>query len=95
MHLSNSLLLLDRLRCLRNIPRVRVDMASSERNQAEARSILNAWTWLLRCQNKGIDVSFASVVARVCEQCPNADVGRIQAEFARRHRQALQRGSWR
>jgi hypothetical protein len=70
-------------------------MASSEWDPAEERAILDAWTWLLRCQNKGLDVSFASVVARVRAQCPNADVGHIQAEFVRRHRQALRRGGWR
>ena len=63
--------------------------------EAEARAILNAWTWLLRCQNNGLDVSFASVVAKVRVQYPRADVVRIAAEFARRHRQALQRGRWR
>ena len=60
-----------------------------ERDQAEERAILDAWTWLLRCQNKGVDVSFASVVARVRERCPGADSNRIWSEFEKRLRRRV------
>jgi hypothetical protein len=60
---------------------------------AEARAISAVWRWFVRNENKH-DMSFATIVMKVREQCPHADVGRIQVEFARRQRQALQRGRW-
>jgi hypothetical protein len=65
-----------------------------ERNQAEERAILAAWRWFVRNQDK-FDLPFSTIVTKVRERCPHADVGRIQAEFARRQRQALQQGRWR
>ena len=59
----------------------------------EGRAISAVWTWFVRNQNK-YDVPFSTIVLKVREQYPSADVVRIAAEFARRHRRALQLGRW-
>jgi hypothetical protein len=67
--------------------------AQRERDPAEGRAISAVWMWFVRNQNK-YDVPFATVVMKVRAQYPSANVGRIAAEFARRHRRALQLGRW-
>jgi len=67
--------------------------AQRERDLAEGRAISTVWTWFIRNQNKH-DVPFATVVLKVRAQCSSADIERIQTEFARRHRRALQLGRW-
>lgn len=60
---------------------------------AEERAISAVWRWFVHDQNRH-DVPFATIVLKVHERCPHADVGRIASEFARRHQRALQRGTW-
>ena len=66
---------------------------SSGRTLAEEQAISAAWLWFVRNQDR-FDLPFSTVVMKVRERCPYADVGRIAVEFARRHRRALQRGRW-
>jgi hypothetical protein len=63
------------------------------RDPAEGRAISAVWMWFVRNQNK-YDVPFSTIVMKVRARCSGADIERIQTEFARRHRQALQRGVW-
>ena len=68
-------------------------LVQRERDLAEGRAIAAVWMWFVRNQNKN-DVPFATIVMKVRAQCSSANVGRIQAEFARRHRRALRLGRW-
>ena len=71
-------------------------MASVQRARdpaEEGRAIAAAWYWFMRYRDRS-DLPFATVVTKVRERCSSANVGRIAAEFARRHRRALQRGRW-
>src|SRR5262245_46277958 len=65
----------------------------AERDLAEARAISTVWAWYVRSRDR-FDLPFATIVLKVREQCSHATVERIQAEFARRHRRALQLGRW-
>src|ERR1700745_2446006 len=71
------------------------DMAPTRRklDPAEERAIAVVWRWYL-CNPDRFDLSFATIVTRVRARCPSADVGRIAAEFARRHRRLLRLGRW-
>jgi len=63
------------------------------RDREEVAAIAAVWRWYLRNQDR-FDLPFATIVMRVRARCPSADVGRIAAEFARRHRRALRLGRW-
>jgi len=67
--------------------------AQRERDLAEARAIAAVWWWFIRSSDR-FDLPFATIVMKVRARCSSANVERIQAEFARRHRRALQRGVW-
>jgi len=67
--------------------------AQRARDPAEARAIAIVWRWFIRSRDR-FDLPFATIVLKVRARCPSANVGRIAAEFARRHRRALQRGVW-
>ena len=71
------------------------DMASvqRERDLAERRAIAAVWFWFIRNPNR-YDVPFSAIVVKVRARCPSADIEHVKAEFARRHRRALQRGVW-
>src|SRR5262249_48567788 len=64
-----------------------------ERDLAEGRAIATVWTWFVHNQNKH-DVPFSTIVLKVRAQCSSVTVERIQMEFARRTRRALQLGRW-
>jgi len=68
--------------------------AQRERDPAEERAIAAVWSWFIRNRNR-FDLPFATIVAKVRAQCSSADIERIKAEFARRHRRALRLGRWR
>jgi len=63
------------------------------RDREEIAAIVAAWRWFMRNQNK-YDVPFSTIVMKVRAQCSSANVEHVKAEFARRHRRALQRGVW-
>lgn len=59
---------------------------------SEAEALRITWRWLLRNRNR--DISAVEVISRVRALAPGAAVERIKSEFGRRHRRAVQRGSW-
>ena len=67
--------------------------AQRERDLAEGRAIAEVWHWFMRNRDRS-DLPFATIVAKVRARCSSANVERIQTEFARRHRRALQQGRW-
>jgi hypothetical protein len=64
-------------------------MASSERDQEEARAIEQAWRWF--SQNRDLEVPFSTVVMKVRARCPDVDPERVWEFFKVRLRREWRR----